>query len=111
MTICLDVFDNSARNARPAGNARAVLAAFVRIRIAMDHERSSFARKDAERSLREGHAGRDRLQAALTALIHRDVGQIACVEWMIDIGVAVARGTWIAVSARQIEALRNRHDP
>src|SRR3989344_5397427 len=36
-------------------------------------------------------------------LINSDVGQITRVEWMIDVGVAVARRAWIKMSARAFE--------
>ena len=83
-----------------------MLAAFVRVGIAVHHECGADARENTERPLREGNTRSNGLESAFSVVTDQDIGQVSRMEWVIDVRISVACGSGIKMAAGTFEFTR-----
>ena len=102
----LSNFDDTTGDSWPAGDARAMLATYVWVGVAMHHQRGANAAQNTEWAFGERDARREALEPPPSVLADADIREIACVEGVIDIRVGVARGPRVEMATRAFEFAR-----
>src|SRR5262245_47183374 len=99
MTIVSLLRQHAAGDARPAADAGLRLTGDPLVRVAVNDDRRAVGVEERERTVGERHAGGHRFQRPFAVLADFEIRNVAHVEGMIGVGIGVARGTWIEVSA------------